>query len=436
MHDLLHQLIVDSLHTDLPGFTRRDVRLSNVKNKAHAIIGMRRSGKTTFLWQCLADRMAAGVPREALLYLNFEDERLTGMDAGDLQWMLEDYFRLLPQWRDHRTVTFFLDEIKVVEGWETFIRRLLDTERIGVFLSGSSARLLSSEVATSMRGRALATTVLPFSFREVLRHDGMEPSRGWSRLPKAERSRIDARLHRYLVEGGFPEAQGLSRRDRRLLLRNFVDVAVIRDVIERHDVSNPTALRWLQRQLLANPAGFFSVQKHYDALRAQGIAVAKDTMHSYLEHLEDAFLVRIVAMHTRSERQRRVNPRQAYPIDPGLIDVYERTSAPNTGHALETVIMLELERRGCEIGYVRTSEGYKIDFHVRNPDGEPHLIQVCTDISVHEAREGEIRALTSAAKEHPRAVPILITLDTIPPNPVLPEPLQWKCAADWLLDFS
>lgn len=435
MHDLLHQLIVDSLHTDIPSFTRRDVRLPNVKNKAHAIIGMRRSGKTTFLWQCLADRMAAGVPREALLYLNFEDERLTGISAEHLQWILEDYFRLLPQWRDHRTVTFFLDEIQVVDGWEAFIRRVMDTERIGVFISGSSARLLSREVATSMRGRAPATTVLPFSFREVLRHDGMEPSRAWSRLPKAERSRIDARLHRYLAEGGFPEAQGLSRRDRRLLLRNYVDVAVLRDVIERHDVSNPTALRWLQRQLLANPAGAFSVQKHYDALRSQGIPVAKDTMHSYLEHLEDAFLVRILSMHTRSERQRMVNPRKAYPIDPGLIDVYERTSAPNTRQALESVIMLELERRGCEIGYVRTSEGYEIDFHVRTPDGDAKLIQVCTDISAQPTREREIRALTSAAKEHPHAAPLLITLDTIPPPP-LPEPLQWKCAADWLLCFS
>lgn len=435
MRDLLHQLIVDSLHTEIPSFTRRDVRLPGVKNKAHAIIGMRHSGKTTFLWQCMADRMAAGVPREALLYLNFEDERLMGIDTGHLQWILEDYFRLLPQWRDQRTVTFFLDEIQLVAGWEAFIRRVMNTERIGVFISGSSARLLSREVATSMRGRALATTVLPFSFREVLRHDGMEPSRSWARLSKAERSRIDARLHRYLAEGGFPEAQGLSRRDRRLLLRNYVDVAVLRDVIERHDVSNPTALRWLQRQLLANPAGPFSVQKHYDALRSQGIAVAKDTMHSYLEHLEDAFLVRILSMHTRSERQRMVNPRKAYPIDPGLIDVYERTSAPNTGQALESVVMLELERRGCEIGYVRTRGGFEVDFHVRSPNGDAQLIQVCTSISERNTREREIPALAAAAQEYPHATPFLITLNAIPPPP-LPEPLQWKCAADWLLDFS
>jgi predicted AAA+ superfamily ATPase len=158
-------------------------------------------------------------------------------------------------------------------------------------------------------------------------------------------------------------------------------------------------------------------------------------MHNYLEHLEDAFLVRIVAMHTRSERQRMVNPRKAYPIDPGLIDVYERTSAPNTGHALETVIMLELERRGCEIGYLRTRVGFEVDFHVRNPDGDSQLIQVCTSIAERDTHEREIRALAAAAQEYPHARPLLITLDIIPPPP-LPEPLQWKCAADWLLDLS
>ncbi|MCB2205868.1 ATP-binding protein [bacterium] len=436
MRELLHQMIVDSLGMKLQPSTRRDVVLPRVENKAHAIIGMRRSGKTTFLMQCLSERLAAGVPREALLYLNFEDERLTGLQSNDLQWILEDYYRLLPQWRDQRTVTFFLDEIQLVGGWERFVRRLMDTERIGVFLSGSSSRLLSQELASSMRGRALQTVVLPFSFREALRHQGMEPSRKWKRLTKAERSVIDAHLHAYLKEGGFPEAQGLETRDRRLLLRSYVDVAVLRDVLERHGISNPTSLRWLQRQLLSSPAGTFSIQKHYDTLRSQGIAVAKDTVHAYLEYLEDAFLVRIVSMHTGSERQRMVNPRKAYPIDPGLIEVYERTPVPNTGHALETVIMLELERRGCEIGYIRTKEGYEVDFHASFPDGTFALIQVASSIAETSTYDREVRALESAARLHPHATPLLITLDTIPPNPSLPPDIQWRCAADWLLNSS
>ena len=129
MRELLQQLIADSLGTPAPPYTRRDVHLPAVPRKAVAVVGMRRSGKTTFLWQCIADRLAAGAPREALLYLNFEDERLVDLQAVDLQWIVEDYYRLAPHLRDRQRVTFFFDEIQVVQGWETFARRLIDTEQ-------------------------------------------------------------------------------------------------------------------------------------------------------------------------------------------------------------------------------------------------------------------------------------------------------------------
>ncbi len=102
---------------------------------------------------------------------------------------------------------------------------------------------------------------------------------------------------------------------------------VLRDVIDRHAVTNPLALRWLQRQLLAHPGGAFSVKKHYDTLRSQGVRVGKDTLHAYLGYLEDAFLVRTVSLHAASERQRMVNPRKAYPVDPGLISLFARAAA-------------------------------------------------------------------------------------------------------------
>ena len=157
------------------------------------------------------------------------------------------------------------------------------------------------------------------------------------------------------------EAQGVPLRDRRDLLRSYVDVAILRDVIERHAVSNPLPLRWLQRHLLASPATPFSVQKFYDALRSQGIGVGKDTLHTFLGYLEDSFLVRIVSLHSASERQRMVNPRKVYPVDPGLIPVYDRVGRPNLGAALETAVLVELERRGCEVAYVRTREGFEVE---------------------------------------------------------------------------
>jgi len=165
MQSLIRQKIVDALAASPPALTRRDVRLPKVRGKAVAVIGMRRSGKTTFLWQVLSERAARGTPREGLLYFNFEDERLAGMTARDLQWVVEEYYRLHPEWRDRRKATFLLDEIQTVPGWEGFARRLLDTERLDLFLSGSSAKLLSREVATSMRGRAMEALIHPLSDR-------------------------------------------------------------------------------------------------------------------------------------------------------------------------------------------------------------------------------------------------------------------------------
>lgn len=430
---VLRQILGDALAAAVPPHTRRDVYLPGIAGKALAVVGMRRSGKTTFLWQCLADRLAAGVPREALVHVNFEDERLVGMSSLDLQWVVEEYFSLHPGRRGRRPVTFFFDEIQLVPGWETFVRRLLDTERVEIFLSGSSARLLSREVATSMRGRGLEVLVHPFSFREYLRHLGEEEDRASSRLSKASRSALTRHFRDYLTAGGFPEAQGATARDRGLLLRSFVDVALLRDVVERHNVSNPAALRWLQRHLLASPAGAFSVQKFFDALRSQGLPVGKDTLHEYLAHLEDAFLVRTLWLHASSERQRMVNPRKAYPVDPGLITLYDPAGRKNLGHALETVVLLELERRGCQTGYIRTADGFEVDFHARTPEGQVFLIQVCSQADEPQTLEREIRALVQAAGEYPHAVPLLLTFEADPPRPALPAPLVWQPGVAWLL---
>jgi hypothetical protein len=436
MREMLRLKLAEAIASPVPGFTRRDVRLPTVPGKALAVIGVRRSGKTTYLWQCLGQKLAAHTPREGLLLLGLEDDRLAGIQVADLAWLVEEYFRDYPALRGDPRVTFFLDEVQTVPGWERFVRRMIDTEKVSLFLSGSSARLLSREVATSMRGRALEVLIYPFSFREALRHAGVEPEAAWKRLTASRRSDLDHRLRRYLTVGGFPEAQGIDERDRTALLRSYVDVVVLRDVIERYAVSNPLPLRRLQQHLLGNPAGLFSVQKFYGSLRSQGLAVAKDTLHAYLGFLEDACLIRSVSLHTASERQRMVHPRKIYPVDPGLIPIYESSGRPNLGHALETVVYVELARRGYEVSYIRTAEGYEVDFLASTPGRPPLLIQVSVDVHDPETFEREVRALAAAALMHPTAQALLLTLESTPPQQGLPSPLQWRWAGDWLLAVS
>jgi hypothetical protein len=146
-------------------------------------------------------------------------------------------------------------------------------------------------------------------------------------------------------------------------------------------------------------------------LKAQGHGVAKDAVHAMLGHLMDAFLLSAVPLSTESERQRNSNPRKLYPADPGLIKAFDASGRSNLGHALETVVLNELERRGAEVAYVKTRDGLEVDFLARRVTAGEELIQVCADLSSPETRARELRGLAAAAKEHPRAVPRLLVLD-------------------------
>lgn len=430
----LTQKLNDSLVAEIPTLTRREIRLPEVAGKALAVIGMRRSGKTCFLSQCMSDLLAAGAPRESLVLMNFEDDRLAGMDASDLSFLLEAYYQRHPEFRDHTQVTLFLDEIQLVSGWETFARRILDSEKVRLFLSGSSASMLSREVHTSMRGRAMEVTVFPFSFREALLHRELLPDQDWSALPKARRSTLEKAFRTYLTDGGFPDAQDIDIRDRRPLLQGYVDVAVLRDIIERHGISNPIALRWLQRHLLGNPTAPFSIQKFYDALKSQGLPISKDSLHAFLAYFEDAFLIRTTSLFTPSERQRMVNPRKAYPIDPGLIPIYERVGRDNLGHALETAVFIELLRRGCDVHYFRTSQGNEVDFRAADPAGNTLHIQVCANASNPATLQREVRSLLEAKAQDQDTRTLLILLDPLPPGTAVPESVEIIPAIQWFLE--
>jgi len=432
---IFQQKIVDLQAAPLPHLTRRDIWLPSVPGKATAVIGMRRAGKSSLLWQILAERAASGTPREGLLYFSFEDERLAGIRLEHLNGLLETYYRLNPHWRtDHRS-SLFLDEIQLVAGWEGFARRILDTENIELFISGSSARMLSREVASSMRGRAMEAVVTPFSFREALRHAGREPAKSPEHFTKADRSRLDNELYGYLQHGGFPEAQGLDQRNRMELLRTYVDVVLLRDVVERHNIAQPQVLRWMVQQLLGNPAGAFSINKFFTDLKSRGVAVGKDTLHRLLAHLEDAFLVHTVPIASDSPRRRQVNLRKVYPVDTALAALFTPSGKSSLGHALETIVLHELLRRGAEVNYVRVAGDVEVDFWVRMPDGRERLLQVCADLTAKTTLDRELRSLQAAATTWPSAEKILIALN-IPAAIDLPEGIRLYRAVDWLLEQS
>jgi uncharacterized protein len=396
LRELIDELIADFAERELPPVTPRRLELPGLPGKADVIVGMRRSGKTYFLYQQIHERAAAGIGRDRVLYLNFEDERLLPMGTDDLHQVPEAFYRRYPASRD-QICWFFFDEIHNVPGWERFVRRLIDAENVRLVVSGSSAKLLGREIATSLRGRSLTSELLPFSFEEALWHDGVE-TREWP--PSArQRSIVENRFERYLEVGGFPEVQGLSADLRLRVLQDYVDVVLFRDVVERHEVENLPALRYLERCLLSRPANKFSVHKVHNDCRSQGIRVGKDALHRYLEYLEDAFLLFTTTVASPSARVRQTNPRKCYPIDHGLAAASSFSASSDVGHLLESLVYVELRRRGRSMSYVVTSGGHEVDFLAETRRGERELVQVCADVASPETRHRELRALDEAMRE-------------------------------------
>jgi len=369
-------LIGDFQERPLPAATRREVSPAGLQGKIDVLIGMRRSGKSWRMAQAMGALLAAGVPKTRLLHVNFDDERLQPLRASDLHHLPETFFRLFPENKAQRC-HFFFDEIQNVPGWEFFIRRMLDTENVQIMLTGSSAKMLSREIATTLRGRSLATEIFPFSFREALRHRALDDKQAEA-AGSARQARLSHELRAYLEAGGFPEVQGLAAHQRIAILQEYVDVVILRDVVERHGVGNVTALRYLIRRLLGGPATAFSVNRFHNDLQSQGLACGKNALHEMLAHLEQAF---------------RPGP------------------DADRGRLLEALVLLDLRRRGFEAHYVRTEAGYEVDFIARPPDGPPALIQACESLRDPATRERKLRALAAGMKERGIARGTVVTLD-------------------------
>ncbi len=404
----IERLLADFEERVLPPVTPRRLELPALPGKADVVVGMRRSGKTWYVFQQIADRLAAGVGRERLLYLNFEDERLLPLAAEDLHLVTETFYRRHPESRDQPCWLYF-DEIQNVPGWERFIRRLLDTENVAIVLTGSSSKLLSQEIATSLRGRSLTSELLPFSFEESLRHAGVEVPERWPPAAR-HRSLLANRFDRYLEVGGFPEVQTVAPDLRLRVLGDYVDVVLLRDVAERHRVENLPALRYLQRSLLSRPGGHFSLHRLYNDLKSQGLRVGKDSLYSYLEYLEDAFLVFTITVASPSLRVRQTHPRKCYPVDSALPSAISFQASRAVGQRLENAVYLELRRRGHTLAYLLTADSYEVDFLAEHPLHGPRLIQVSADLGDPKTRHRELRALEGAMTETRTERATLVTL--------------------------
>lgn len=409
MDTIIEQLIVDFQERPLASIKPRLAELPQIAGKIDTVIGMRRSGKTSFFFQIMQQQLKKGHEKEGILYINFEDERLLPLAADQLHLIPETYYRMYPAYKKKKAY-FFFDEIQNIPGWELFIRRLLDTENVQIALTGSSAKLLSKEIATALRGRAITTEIYPFSFKETLFFEN--PAVKFSASPgAAQRAWLSNRLREYLIRGGFPEVQALDEIYRIRILQEYVNVVILRDVIERHHIANVQVLRVMVRSLLSAPATLFSINKFYNDLKSQGLSCGKAILYDYLDYLNDAYLIFPIPIYSRSERVRRTNPQKIYLIDTGFITAFQHQAQSDKGHVLENFVFLELRRRGFSIAYYRTENRTEVDFITTTLQGEQTLYQVALNIEDPKTRDREIQSLEMAMTECGLTEGTIITLE-------------------------
>lgn len=319
------------------------------------------------------------------------------MTQEKLRQLLDGFYSLYPENHD-RGCYLFLDEIQNVETWALVVRRYYDTKKVQIYLSGSSAKLLSKEIATSLRGRSLVTEVWPFSFNEYLRTKNVAYET--KIFGKKFIDKMQSNLAAYLNYGGFPETVDLSETaDRIRILQDYIDLVIFRDIIERYKISNIVLVKYLLQLLLKNPGTLFSINKIFNDLKSRGFSVSKNTLYEYLSYFEDAYVVFSVPLYSESIRKTQSNPRKIYVIDPGLSNAYSLKFDRDFGHLFENLVYLDLRRKGHKIYYYLTQNRNEVDFLTKDLNGKTHLYQVVWDTSDNATLLRERRALKEATDE-------------------------------------
>lgn len=374
----------------------REIKIPDISKMINVAIGIRRSGKTYLLYQKIRALLNQGISLDQVLFINFEDDRLLPMDQKQLGALLETFYTLYPQ-NHGRECYLFLDEIQNVEGWPLVIRRFYDSKKVRIFLTGSSAKLLSKEIATSLRGRSIATEVWPYSFSEYLRAQEIDLPKDL--VGKKTYDEFYQHLKYYFFTGGFPAIQSLHENERRTVLQSYVDTVVFRDIIERYKITNTALVKYLIKVLIKNVSSPFSAHKLYRDLTSQGFKAAKDTIYQYMEYIEDAFLAFSVPIFSESLRKMQVNPKKIYIVDNGLVHANRIGISDAKGNLFENQVYLDLRREGAEVFYYLTEDGLEVDFVVKDQKGAYELIQVVWDISDPKTLQREEKALKQAEKE-------------------------------------
>jgi predicted AAA+ superfamily ATPase len=402
MKEIFKRLITDFIEKEIPNILQRDYEIPIESKKIISLVGVRRSGKSSLLFDTI-NKLREKIARENIIYLNFEDDRLYPLELSSLEHILEGYFELYPHKREEK-IYLFLDEVQVVQNWEMYVRRIYDNENIQLYITGSSAKLLSTEIATSLRGRTITYEIFPFSFKEYLRYKEIAINLNSSK----SLSFIKNELNNYLFDGGFAETIGEDKTVARKILSDYLELIIYKDIVDRYNITNRSLLKSLNKYCFTNIATLVSFTKLYNEFKSQGFKLSKDTIFNYLSHLEDAYAIFALPIYRNSIKEEQRNPKKIYAIDNGFKKIYDYAIGQDMGKLYENIVFLHLRRQTKDLYYFKQNQ--EVDFYARI-EGKEYLVNVSYIIENDKTRKRELDGLLEAMEYFHLDTAYLITKD-------------------------
>ncbi len=398
MKNALKTVLAEFYEDGLPEVVvHRDVEYYEKTTLATVIKGMRRTGKTFVTYERMRQLIKGGIPPGRIVHLNFEDERIKTITVDQLHLIGEVHAELFPEFAQEK-IWYFLDELQNVEGWEAYARRLVDSPKVQLCLTGSSSKLLSEEIATAMRGRSVPLEVFPLSFGEYLRFNSVfKKQLSAGVYTSAQKGVLRNAMSRYFNIGGFPAVQDMPEAARNATLQDYLHPVVYRDVLQRHKVVSVQSLLYTLDYLVHNYARRISIHAISGVLRNLAYPSRRQVVADDVSYFQGACPVYPVSVLSDSLAVKRVNPDKYYVVDTGLISAVTPKVDAERGWKLENLVYMTLRRGMRKVHYFPLPENREVDFHVYDQlSGRHSLIQVAWDVSDDATFGRELSAIQEA----------------------------------------
>ena len=388
---------VISLHQEeLPyDLIDRDLSLPTDKSNIVTVTGVRRCGKSSLLKLAANSLLKSGIEKERILYIGFDDERFSEMKVQDFDEILQAYREMFPH-QSLKEVYMFFDEIQLIEGWDLFVLRVYKDYCKNIFITGSTAEMLSGEMSSALRGYPDEYKEQVLSFDEYLRFRNVRAN-GFTESGAAV---IRDEFKRYCVEGGFPKVVLTDEKSEKTkLLQSYFNTMLFRDLIEHYKIkSSPATVKYFLKRVMANITKPTGVNTIYNEMKSAGMKVSKDYLYDWLDYACQIYLFDRVPKYSKSYTKESLVPAKYYMADMGLRNAVLQPQSMDKGKALENIVFRRLKEKSTEeekIFYF--SEVKECDFVIQRSESIVQLIQVCWELT-EENYERELSGLLAASE--------------------------------------